>query len=222
MRYPGGKGVTFRTLINQMPPHRIYIETHLGGGAVIRNKLPCVTNIGIDVDAAAIAKNSDLVPHVDLHTGDAVAVLKTCFVNEHTLIYADPPYLMETRKSGPLYKYEYSHTQHVELLYYLRSLPCMVMISGYYSSLYIQILEGWRFITYQSMTRGGTSATEYLWMNYPEPLELHDYRFLGANFRERERITRKIKRWRSRIAKMDVLERRSLLFALKEEVRVEQ
>ena len=222
MRYPGRKGVTFRTIINQMPPHKIYIETHLGGGAVIRNKKPCVSNIGIDIDAGVIDKNSDISGHVDMHCGDAVSVLKTCFVNQHTLIYADPPYLMETRRSGPLYKHEYSNAQHVELLYYLRSLPCMVMISGYYSSLYMEILEGWRFISYQSMTRGGTAATEYLWMNYPEPVELHDYRYLGENFRERERITRKIKRWRSRIAKMDVLERRSLLLALTEQGRAER
>ncbi|KHE92566.1 MAG: hypothetical protein SCABRO_01681, partial [Candidatus Scalindua brodae] len=38
MNYPGGKGGVFQKLINLMPPHDVYIETHLGGGAVIRNK----------------------------------------------------------------------------------------------------------------------------------------------------------------------------------------
>ena len=40
MKYLGGKGQTFQKLINLMPPHDVYIETHLGGGAVIRNKKP--------------------------------------------------------------------------------------------------------------------------------------------------------------------------------------
>ena len=35
MRYDGGKGACYRQLINLMPPHRRYVETHLGGGAVI-------------------------------------------------------------------------------------------------------------------------------------------------------------------------------------------
>ena len=40
MRYPGGKGKTYHQIINLLPPHKTYIETHLGGGAVvIRNRL---------------------------------------------------------------------------------------------------------------------------------------------------------------------------------------
>ena len=41
------------------------------------------------------------------------------------------------------------------------------------------------------MTRGGRLATEWVWMNYPEPIALHDYRYLGEDFREREPIKRK-------------------------------
>jgi len=32
MRYLGGKGKTYQRIINLMPPRRVYIETHLGGG----------------------------------------------------------------------------------------------------------------------------------------------------------------------------------------------
>ena len=31
MNYPGGKGGVYQRLINLMPPHEVYIETHLGG-----------------------------------------------------------------------------------------------------------------------------------------------------------------------------------------------
>ena len=42
MGYPGGKagaGV-YQTIINLMPPHDVYIEPFLGGGAVMRLKRP--------------------------------------------------------------------------------------------------------------------------------------------------------------------------------------
>ena len=50
MNYPGGKGGVYQKLINLMPPHEVYIETYLGGGAVIRNKKPAKRNIGIEID----------------------------------------------------------------------------------------------------------------------------------------------------------------------------
>jgi hypothetical protein len=31
--------------------------------------------------------------------------------------------------------------------------------------------------------------------NFPEPVALHDYRYLGEDFRQRERIKRKKQRW---------------------------
>ncbi len=37
-----------------MPPHEIYIEAHLGGGAVMRHKYPAKRNIGIEIDSEVI------------------------------------------------------------------------------------------------------------------------------------------------------------------------
>ena len=64
--YPGGKGTSFRHLINLMPKHDTYIETHLGGGAVMRNKKPAKRNIGIDIDSSVIQKWSE-ESHTDLN-----------------------------------------------------------------------------------------------------------------------------------------------------------
>jgi hypothetical protein len=55
-------------------------------------------------------------------------------------------------------------------------------------------------------------------MNYPEPMALHDYRYLGRNFRERERIKRKKIRWKNRLSRMPLLERRVLVATLLAEV----
>lgn len=68
VEYPGGKGNLYQQIINMIPPHRVYIETHLGGGAIMRHKRPARQNIGIDLDRDAleqvryrIVKNGDSV-----------------------------------------------------------------------------------------------------------------------------------------------------------------
>ena len=66
------------------------------------------------------------------------------------------------------------------------------------------------------MTGGGRPATEWLWCNFPPPVTLHDYRYLGAGFRERERIKRKKQRWTDRLHRLPMLERRALLAAIEE------
>jgi len=53
-------------------------------------------------------------------------------------------------------------------------------------------------------------------MNYPNPIALHDHRYLGDDFRERERIKRKKQRWVRRLHSMPILERRALLSAIEE------
>jgi len=59
-------------------------------------------------------------------------------------------------------------------------------------------------------------VTEYLWCNYPAPTALHDYRYLGKDFRERERerIKRMTARWVNRLQAMPLLQRQALQAAL--------
>lgn len=54
MSYPGGKGALYQWLINQIPPHDIFISTHLGQCAIMRYKRPARINIGIDLDETVI------------------------------------------------------------------------------------------------------------------------------------------------------------------------
>lgn len=58
---------------------------------------------------------------------------------------------------------------------------------------------------------------EWVWFNYPVPTALHDYSFLGADFRERERIKRKKLRWTNRLRRLDLMERRALLSVIEAE-----
>jgi len=215
MYYPGGKGLIYQKLINFMPPHEVYLETHLGGGAIIRNKRPAKQNIGIEIDEEVVAKwNKEPVKEVEVISTDAVKYLREYSFTGEELVYSDPPYLRATRrKKARIYKHEYTEEQHIELLEVLKRLPCMVMISSYESQLYKESLKGWQTYSFQSTTHKGV-ATEWIWMNYPHPIELHDYRYLGSNFRERERIKRKTQRWVSRLKLMPTLERQALLYAI--------
>ena len=221
MTYKGGKAGSgvYQQIINQIPPHEVYIEPFLGGGAVLLRKRLASSSIGIDVDASVIdGWNGRVVPGATFINGDAISHLQNRRYDHATFVYADPPYLMETRKSKrAAYTYEFGDVgQHEKLLEVLRSLPCMVAVSGYWSELYGDVLKDWRSISFNSVTRSGKVAREWLWMNYPEPLELHDYSYLGENFREREKITRQKKRWVARLNRMDQLQRFALLNAIAE------
>jgi hypothetical protein len=95
----------------------------------------------------------------------------------------------------------------------------MVMLSGYWSQLYADRLRDWHSVQFQAMTHGGP-RTEWLWSNFPEPIALHDYRYLGTGFRQRERIKRKKQRWTARLHRLPMLERHALLAAIDEAWRI--
>ncbi|RQM37290.1 DNA adenine methylase [Erwinia psidii] len=201
MGYLGSKAASgaYQTIIAQMPPHDTYIETHLGSGAVMLRKPPALRNIGIDLDCEAL-KNfafTHQMAHVSLINHDAVEYLESFDFSAagRVLIYADPPYLHETRTSRARYRYEYTVADHERLLCCLLALPknVSVILSGYPSRLYDQTLTGWRGREFQAMTRGGV-RTEKLWMNYA-PGAAYSADFAGESYIERQRIKRKAARW---------------------------
>ncbi len=81
------------------------------------------------------------------------------------LIYADPPYLHGTRKNY-LYRHEMTDEEHKELLKVLTSHPGKVLLSGYDSRLYNEMLTGWNKVQKSTLAEGGRGRTETLWMNY--------------------------------------------------------
>lgn len=213
--YPGGKGGSgvYQTIINHMPPHEVYLEPFVGGGAILRKKRPARSNIVIDSDASAIAalKQTGLELPIRYLVADGVQFLREWDFKGRELVYCDPPYMMCLRSTQrDLYRQEWTDTDHATFLALARSLPSMVMISGYESAYYDAVLHDWHKITFTGTTRGGP-RTECLWMNFPAPKVLHDYQYLGENFRERERIKRKAKRWAAKLASMSALERQAIL-----------
>ncbi|MBF0196908.1 MAG: DNA methylase, partial [Planctomycetes bacterium] len=55
--YLGSKATSglCQAIISMMPPHATFIETHLGGGAIMKRKAPSMRSIGIDLDPEAIS-----------------------------------------------------------------------------------------------------------------------------------------------------------------------
>lgn len=211
MRYPGGKGKCYQRLINLMPPHQTYIESHLGGGAVMRNKKAAQRNIGLDLDGRVIRLWQTELPNTcELHQVDAVAFLEGYSFEGQELVYVDPPYVLETRRRTRVYRHDYSKEDHIRLLRCLASLPCNVMLSGYDCELYNRELIGWRKVSFPAKTHAETRE-ETVWMNFAPPNRLHDSRYLGGTFRDRQTIQRRQTRLRTRIASLDPLERHELL-----------
>lgn len=225
INYPGGKGAAFRHIINEIPPHDIYIELFFGGGAVARKKRPARLNLGIDRDfePLAIAKNGVAAENFDLLQMSAIDFLDSWQppAGRRVFIYADPPYLMSVRSyQRPLYNFEFgSEAEHIALLTRLRAAAnggAMVAISGYESELYSELIGDWRRVSYRAVKRSGAVVDELLFTSYGEPARLHDYRYLGVDFRERERIKRKGRRWVDRLARLPILEQRAILARMSE------
>ncbi|SCM82390.1 conserved hypothetical protein [uncultured Sporomusa sp.] len=80
------------------------------------------------------------------------------------LIYADPPYVLSTRR-GRMYANEMTDTDHIELLETLELHPGPVLLSGYACELYDSRLQHWERRTRQTTAEKGQSRQEVLWLN---------------------------------------------------------
>ena len=211
MSYPGGKGRAHHFLIGLMPPLRTYIETHLGGGAVLRAKRPASRSIGIDIDPAVIEQwRSSVVSGLELEQMDAAAFLAGHAFQGDEFVYADPPYWPDTRRRSRCYRHDYDENDHERLLDVLLRIPCPVAVSGYDNAFYRERLAGWATRTFVNYTQAGP-VEETVWLNYAPGDKLHDYSYIGADFRERERIRRSRSNQIAKLRRLPALERNAII-----------
>jgi DNA adenine methylase len=90
---------------------------------------------------------------------------------EGTLFYCDPPYLHETRATTDVYAHEMSREGHHNLLCLLCGCKAKVMLSGYRSEMYDDLLAGWNRHDFAiaNHAAGGKKKrrmTECLWCNF--------------------------------------------------------
>lgn len=201
MRYPGGKAKCFQHIINLIPPHDVYIEAFLGAAAVMRAKTPAGKEIGIDLDSRALACVALDNRSVELIQEDSIQFLKRYSFTGSEVVYCDPPYMPSTRKRNNIYRYEMDEAGHRNLLHLLQTINAKILISGYDNPLYQVELRGWNVYKFQAKSHIGLRE-ETIWYNFPKPTILHDYQYLGANFRDRQTIKRRIDRIKKRISEL--------------------
>lgn len=107
---------------------------------------------------------------VTLECRDALEVIRDYGQHADVLIYADPPYLGETRSVG--YRHEMADQQrHEALATALKECVASVVLSGYHSPLYASLYEGWHVaeLTASSgqanKSKADHARTEVLWSN---------------------------------------------------------
>lgn len=221
--YPGGKNAlgVWQWVVSLMPVHVFYGEPFVGSARVLREKLPALRSVVGDVTFEVVSwLNRQAIPGVEIYHGCGVEWLEcqdTCGqLSDEWLVYCDPPYPRHVRSGRRLYGEEWSDDKHEHFLSVVAGLRCQVMVSSYASGQYESWLSSWNRFERHVMTRGG-SRTEVIWMNC-EPgqhvtTDVARGR-VGANWRERQRIEKKVNRWRDKFESLPRVERREILRAL--------
>jgi len=209
MAYSGGKGNCFQQIINLMPKHQCYVEPFAGHAKVYEHKKAAEVNFALDLDWSVIAHLKEhFAPRLEVRRMCGIQLLEQREFSESTLIYCDPPYL---NAGVRYYRHSLSEPDHKRLLRSLISQPkAMIMISGLDSSLYRDMLSNWHCHPIINVTRNGR-VTEYIWTNYdPNLFEKHDSRYLGENYREREKYKRQVTSIKRKLESIDKAQLREL------------
>lgn len=117
---------------------------------------------------------SDRLSNYDIYTKNGLFILWKTRCSPNTLLYMDPPYLIETRTAKKAYgKFECTDKFHRVMLKMALRHKGKIIISGYRSKLYDTMLAGWRRIEFDVPNNSGQGKTkqrriECIWLNYDE------------------------------------------------------
>lgn len=120
---------------------------------------------------AWIAGTVDRLKDAQIEQRPAVDVIRR-FAHPDVLIYADPPYVLHTRKQRQYAVEMAEDAQHEELLAALLAHPGPVMLSGYDNELYNDTIKGWDKLQMPARCECGGARTETLWLNYEPQMTL--------------------------------------------------
>lgn len=232
-----GKGV-YQAIINQIPPHNIYAELFVGNGSIFRKKKKAGITLLCDLSPKVVCDWEKQgvqkvnftdwnewdygYPELSILNDNAMKVLrgddwfgipsldvKGCF------IYLDPPYPIESRKQKrAVYEYEMTIPEHIQLLEVISSFEkSQIMISSYPNDLYDNALKSWRKVDFIGRSQKGATI-ERIYMNYSESFKLHDYSYVGQNFRDRFRIKKSTDNIVDKFLRLPPLQRNAVLDAV--------
>ena len=111
-----------------------------------------------------IIQTAERLRGVQIENRPAIELIRR-FNFENVLIYCDPPYVLSTRH-GKQYKCEMSDADHIRLLELLMQHKGSVIISGYDSELYNNVLAGWHKESQIAYSQIASQKQEVIWMNF--------------------------------------------------------
>jgi DNA adenine methylase len=112
--------------------------------------------------SAAAARLTD----AQIENTDAIKLIER-YNAANCLIYADPPYMPETRNAG-IYAFECDDAFHERLLDVLSAHKGAVVLSGYDNPLYNERLQDWRRVEKDARAELGMKRREVLWIKDAE------------------------------------------------------
>lgn len=218
--YVGNKSILslYPKILGIMPKHEVFWELFAGSAQITRKKEPAKINICVELDLAVISNYlaGQLPPGTAVINNCAISLLDNLkhFGKDH-LIYADPPYLIHSRKSQKkLYNCELTIKQHLDFLDKANEVNCNMIISHYDDSLYNEILKSWNKITTKVSYRG-VVMNEAIYYNYDATEgQLHSTASAGANKDLRQRKKRRVERWLNKFKELPNYERQAIIEAL--------
>lgn len=231
--------------INELPPHDAYISATAGKDKVLYYKRPSARDVVIDPDPEPLKWWSLERPEIERHQCCGIEWLQFQFglfshatkkggrrptpkpvstgrSAKNWLVMLDPPYPREVRSDRKrIYQFEPSDTGddwdwHMNMLSVARRLPTLVVVCCYPNPVYDEQLADWRTVDYFSTVRSGARRKERLYLNYPPPTELHDYRYLGRNKRERDKIGRRHRNLIGKLKRLPPMERQAFIQTVRE------
>jgi len=107
---------------------------------------------------------------VQIEHFDALELIRR-YNNKDVLMYLDPPYVRQARRSGALYNHEMDMGGQLSLLDAITQSKAKIIISGYNTDLYNERLQGWHKDMVLSQTTSTELAEEVIWQNYTPPAE---------------------------------------------------
>ena len=119
--------------------------------------------------AKRISDAAERLKNVSIENRDAVDLIAEYGRHESVCLYVDPPYVASSRVSLTQYRLEAADDNfHHKLTAALAECKASVILSGYDSPLYAELLPDWHRLEMKAPVSLGASArTEVLWSNRP-------------------------------------------------------
>ena len=118
-----------------------------------------------------ILEAANRLKDAEIENTNALDLIKK-YNKKDCLIYVDPPYLLSTRRQR-YYNVEMTEEkEHEELINILNNHSGTVLLSGYDSELYNDLLDGWSKVEIKANAEQGKERIEVIWTNFEIPKQI--------------------------------------------------